>query len=180
MFDIPHASQDDVLPLITLGVERAKVVDVECSHCLARAENRSPIGMATPELCAMEIKDQVVERILDPGDFLDHDALFELQVGRVQARIENQVREDIERHGQMLVEHMSLIARELASRVRIEAPPEGFQGERNFMGAPALRTLEYEVLHQMTHTSRFGRFVGGTLFDPNTHCGRSYVGPPLG
>ena len=128
----------------------------------------------------MEIEDQVVGRVLDPGDFLDDDVFFQFQVGGIQARMENQVREYIERHRQMLVEHMGLIARMLTSRVRVEAAPERFEGERDLMGGSALGALKHEVLHQMAHTTRLGGLMGGTLVDPNTHRDRSHVGSSFG
>jgi hypothetical protein len=136
--------------------------------------------MAVPELGPMEIEDQVVGCVLDPGDLLDHDVLFKFQVGGIQAWMENQVRKDVERHRQVLVEHMGLITRVFTSRVGIEAPPEGLEGESDFMRGAALRSLEHEVLHQMAHTTRLGSLVSGTLLDPNAHRSRAYVGPSFG
>ena len=59
--------------------------------------------MAAPERIPVEFEDEIIGRILHPGDLLEDDLALELEILRTEEGLEYDVGEDIKRHGEVLL-----------------------------------------------------------------------------
>ena len=83
---------------------------IEGADARRRAENRPPERMVVPETLGEQLVDQVVGRVLDHLDLFEDDLLLALDVFVQEQRVGDQVRQDLDRQRQMLVEHLQVIA----------------------------------------------------------------------
>ena len=60
-----------------------------------------------------QLVDQIVGRVLDHLDLFEDDLLLPLDVVRVERRVQHDVREQIDRERQVLVEHLDVVARRI-------------------------------------------------------------------
>ena len=81
--------------------------------------------MAVPVALGKDLVHEIVGRVLDHLDFLEHDLLFALDIVGGKQRIRDEVRQDVDGQRQMLVEHLDVIAGVLLRGERVELPANG-------------------------------------------------------
>jgi hypothetical protein len=164
----------DVLRMVRALVQVAKVTHAERRHGVPRAENRVTVRMRAPERLVMQLEHEVVRGVIHHADLLEDHLALEGQVRRAQRRPKDQVRDDIRRLWQVLIENASLERRVFSRGVRIERAAEHLERERNVLGRPIARALEHHVFEHVRHAHAFARLVnrGGT--DPCPKCDRPH------
>ncbi len=81
--------------------------------------------MALPERLGENLVDEVVGRVLDHLDLFEDDLLLAFDVDLAERGAKDDVRQDVDRKRQMLVEHLDVIARVLFGRKRVELAADG-------------------------------------------------------
>ena len=85
--------------------------------------------MIAPEQIGVQVKDQVVRRVLDGGDLFKYDIPLRLQIRLPDQGAEGQVGQYIDGRGEMGVQAARLIAGVLARRVGVQMPAQDLQRE---------------------------------------------------
>jgi len=113
-------------------------------------------------------------------DLFEDDLLFLLDVRRGKERAEDQVGDDVEGDGQVLVEDLGVEAGELFGGEGVEHAADGVHGAGDLLGGAALGALEDHVLEEMGEA-----VVGGGLgtragAHPDADRDGAHVGHGLG
>jgi hypothetical protein len=114
VLDVPRRAHHDVAGVVRAAVQLAKIGHLERGHGVARAEDRVAVGMVPPQPLVVELEHEVIGRVLDHADLLEHDLPLEREIRRTKARPEDEIADDIGRLREMFVEHAGLVARVLA------------------------------------------------------------------
>src|SRR3569623_2852257 len=138
--------------MVCARVQLLELAHAECRHRLARSEIRVTVRMRAPEHLVVELEHEIVWRIVDHPDLLEHDLSLELEILPPEQRTEDQIADDISGFDEMLIEHARLIRRMLARGVRIERAAQLLERQRDLPRRANLRSLEHHVLEQMGHT----------------------------
>ena len=115
--------------------------------------------MPAPDLRREQVVDDVVGGVLDHLDFLEDHRLLALQLVGVEERVQEDVRQEIDRERQMLVEHLDVEARVLLGREGVHLPADRVHRAGDRLRAARGGPLEHEVLDQVRHPAAVFRLV---------------------
>ncbi len=114
------------------------------------------------------------------GDFLEDDVPFLLHLLRVQDRAGDHVRDDVDRHGKVRVQHPGEVAGAFLRGGGVGFPADLVEGRGDFQRGAALGALEQQVLQEVGGAVLAGSLVAGADADPETDGGRALAGHRLG
>ena len=147
------------------------------SHDLSSVrEWDGPAGCPGHALLREEIVDEVVGRVLHHLDFLEDDRLLPLDVAGVEARMQEDVGEEVGGERQMLVEHPHVEAGVLLGGERVHLAAHGVDGARDVLRRPCLRALEDEMLDQVGDPPPLERLHSRARLHPDAHGHRADMG----
>ena len=180
VLEVARGRHDEVVG----GVDAAEVVAQDGLgqrlHGLARAEDRPAQRVAVPEGLREQLVHEVVGGVLDHLDLLEDHLLLALDVVGVERRVQDHVRQHVERPRHVLVEHLDVVARVLLRGERVELPADRVDLLRDVLGAPRLGSLEQHVLDEVRHAALRLRLVPGPARQPDADADRADVGHRLG
>ena len=157
--EIPHRNDDKVRGDIGIVEVAAQRGLVETRDAVGRAEDRPAERMTVPVGFGEELVHQIVRRVLDHLDLFEDDLLLALDVFRGEHRARDEIRQDVGRERQVLVEHLDVVAGVLLRRESVELAADGIHLLGNVFRRPALRALEEHVLDEVGDPSALGGFV---------------------
>ena len=100
----------------------------------------------------MQLEDEIVRRVVDHADLLEHDLPLERQIGCRAAAAGTQIGDDVGRLRQVLVEHARLKRRVLARGVRVERAAERLERQRDVLRATRARVPLNTMCSSMCET----------------------------
>ena len=98
------------------------------------SEYRRPVGMPAEQEGSMQFEYQVVRRILDPGNLLEHHLTFQFEVGFVESRVEAEVRQHIYGRFESTLGNPGEKGRMLVRGVGVERSAQAFDREGQLPG----------------------------------------------
>ena len=101
---------------------------------LGLAEDRTSQGMVGPERAGEDLVDQIVGRVLDHLDLFEDDLLLALDLGGVEGRRGDQVRQHVHGERQVLVEHLDVVAGVFLRGERVEVAADRIDLLRDVLG----------------------------------------------
>jgi hypothetical protein len=105
--------------------------------------------MTRPDPLREQVVDQVVGGVLHHLDLLEDDRLLLLDVVGGEPRVTEDVGEQIDREGQVLVEHAHVEAGVLLGRERVHVPPHRVDRAGDVLGRAGGGALEDQMLDQV-------------------------------
>jgi hypothetical protein len=90
--------------------------------------------MSAPHLLRVQVEDEVVRRVFDRRDLLEHNFPLEVEIRTAKDRFQHQVTKHVERNIDVLgIEHACLKARVLPRRVCVQRPTQTLEDERQVL-----------------------------------------------
>ena len=111
--------------------------------------------------------------------FFENHAAFVLEVGRIDQRRREHVCEHIDRHQQVTVAHLGVVAGVLLGRHRVVLAADSVEADGDVEGAARRRSLEQQVLEEVRRPVRGGLFVARTDRNPVADGGAAGSGDLL-
>jgi len=136
-------------------------------HRLPSAQDGVPIRMATPEAGSVKVEDQIVGGILHGGDLFQDHLPLQLQVLVPEEGVQDQVRENFQSQGKVLVQDPGLEAGVLSGGVGVQGASQALQRQGDLPSRALPGTLEDHVLQEVAGAHELRRLMGGPLPDPN-------------
>ena len=143
-------------------------VAIEALHDVPAAEDGPAKRVPGPEALREEIVDQIVRGVLDHLDLLEDDRLLLLDILRGEARVPQDVGQEVDGERQVLVEHAHVEAGLLLGRERIHLSAHRIDRPGDVLRRPGLRALEDEMLDQMRDSAAALRLHARAGVDPDT------------
>ena len=113
------------------------------------AEDGPPEGMVGPEGLGEQLHHEVVRRVLDHVDLLEDDLLLLGHLLGIEQGVDDDVAQDVDGQGQVLVEHLQVEGGVLLGREGVHVPADGVDLGRDDLRRPVLRALEDHVLDEV-------------------------------
>ncbi len=180
MLDVAGGRHDDVAG----GIGRLEILSQallrERLNRLSRPEDRAPQRMPLPEALREHFVDEIVGRILDHLDLFEHDLFFALNVHFLKRRVHDDVRQDVDGKGQMLIEHLDVVTRVLLGRKRVELAANRVDRLCDVFGTARRRALEQHVLDKVRDAALSIGLVARSARQPHTQAHRSHLPHRLG
>jgi hypothetical protein len=123
-----------------------------------------------------QVVDEIVRRILHHLDLLQHHTLLPLQLIGVEARVQQDVGEEVHGQREMLVQDLHVEARVLLGGEGIHLPPHRIHGSGNLLGAAGGRPLENQVLDEVRDAGPLIGLVARARLHPDADGDRADVG----
>ncbi len=148
---------------------------LEALHGFFGAQDRLAERMILPEILGKDFVDEIVGIIFVHLDLFDDHAAFADDVGGIEDGIQNQVAQNIERGGDMLVEHLDVEADAFLGGEGVHVAADGIDLARDFFRRAVLGPFEDHVLDEMGDAVPFGIFVARSGLQPNADGSRADV-----
>src|SRR2546428_11276744 len=116
MGDVPSPGDDDLRWEVRLGEMAERRLAIIAGHRLAGSQDRAAERVPLPNLRGEEIVDDVVGRVLYHLDLLEDHRLLTLELVGVEERVEQNIRQQIDRERQGLGEYPDVEAGGLLGR----------------------------------------------------------------
>ena len=176
--DAPGRGDDHVVRPVAAAVERAERAPRDAGDHVGRAEHRPPQRMPAEHRLRDEVEDELLRRVVDHGDLLEHDLPLGVEVG--EAGREDHVRHHVERRLEMLVEDAGVDDGVVAGRRGVQLAAEGVEGLRDLDRGVRRRALEEEVLQEVADAGVRVVLVARAGADPEADRDRAHCGQRLG
>ncbi len=136
--------------------------------------------MILPEIAEKCLVDEVLGVVHFHLQLFENDTLLLLDVGSVEARIQDEVGEQIECDGQVLVQDLDVVADQFLRGVGVKIAACRIGLPRDLLGRSIGRSLEEHVLDEVRDAVVFGCFSARAGADPHTYADRSDMRNGLG
>ncbi len=180
MVDVPRGRKDDVAAMEARAVKVQDLGAVKAADRLLGAQDRLAERVPLPEALREDLVDQVVRIVLVHLDFFEDHAALPLDFLLGEGGVQHQIRQDVERLGRVLVEHLHVEADGLLAGKRVQVAADAVDLARNVLRGPVRSALKDHVLDKMRDPVHFRRFVARARADPRTHRDRAHVRHFLG
>mmetsp|Transcript_55 Transcript_55/g.137 ORF Transcript_55/g.137 Transcript_55/m.137 type:complete len:222 (+) Transcript_55:1240-1905(+) len=141
------------------------------SHALFRAENRAPKRRVLERRRVQVIKEHLFDILFNLLHFAQNHPTLALNLRLFQRRILQDITQDIHRLGDVLLEHLGVIRRLFAARVRVQMSTHVFNFLLQARRRARLRALKRHVLQEMSRTIRRRIFISRSSINPHAHGG---------
>ena len=135
--------------------------------------------MLRPETACEYVVKQIFRIVQVHLDFFEDHLAFFFHVVGIKLWTEDEIRDDVESDGQVLVENFGVEADLLFGSKSVEHAADGIHFAGDGFGRAALRTLENHVLDEVRETVFLGDFAAGTVANPNADGDGTDVGHGL-
>lgn len=180
VFDIAGGGDDKVIgyiPVLKNGEDR---VAGEILYRVTRAEDGFAEGVAAPEILREGLVDEIFGIVLIHFDFFEDDGFFLDDVVFGEARPKDEVGDDVESDGKVLVENFGVEADHFFGGESIEHSADGVHFARDGFCAAALGAFEDHVFNEVRDAVAVGRLAAGTGRQPDADGNGADVGHLLG
>ena len=155
MVELSGGGEDHVAAAEALSVVAEESVLVEGGDGFGGAENGLAEGLVFPEVLGEELVDEDVGVVFVDFDLLKDDATLTLNVWVSEGGVEDQVGEDVEGDGDVVVEGLDAEADGFLAGVGVEVAADGVHFTGDVLGGAGAGAFEEHVLDEM------GDAVGG-------------------
>ena len=166
------------------GVDPREVVAqggaVDGAHGGGDPENRPAQGVSRPEALSEELVHEIVGSVLHHLDLFEHDLLLARHLRGVERGAQEQIGQHVDGAGQMLVEHLDVVARALLRRESVEMAPDRVDLLRDVLRRPGRRALEEHVLDEVRDARVRRALVPRSAGQPDPEADRACAGHGLG
>jgi len=169
VLDVAGGGKDHVAGLEALLEEADESVLLEAADGFAGSEDGLTEGMTLPEILHEDFVDQGVGTVLVHFDFFEDDAALPGDFFGGENGIEDEVGQDVEGGGDVLVEDLDVEADGFLTGKGVEVATDGIDLAGDALGGPGFGSLEYHVLDEMGDAVEFGDFVTRAGAHPDTH-----------
>src|SRR5438874_3114295 len=138
----------------------------QLANDLGTAEHRTPHRLLGKGALLEIIEDDVVRRVVRLTDLLQDDGALALKLGGVEARMQQDVGQDVERERHVLFQHLGVIGRALARGIGVEMAADRLDLLGDVPGAAPFGALKGHVLEEMRGAVDLGRLMPGPDIDP--------------
>lgn len=135
--------------------------------------------MLRPETSCENFVEHVLRIVQIHFDFFEDHLTFFFDVVRIEFRAKDEIRDDIERDRQMLVENFGVETYLLFGSERVQHAADRIHFASDGFRRPTLRALEDHVLDEMSEAVFFRDFPAGAIADPQADRDRPDVGHGL-
>ena len=149
MLEVADRGDDEVRRDVGVGEVAAQRGLIEGRHRVGLTENRPAERVIGPEPAGEQLVDEVVGRVLDHLDLFEDDLLLALDLGGVEGRRGDQVREHVDGQRQMLVEHLDEVAGVFLGGEGVEVPADRVDLLGDVFGGAGGGALEEHVLDEV-------------------------------
>src|ERR1044071_3733352 len=139
---------------------------------LGAAEHRAPNRLLREGALLEKIVDDVVRRVVRLADLLQDDGALAFELGGVEARMQQDVCQNIERERDVLFQYLGVIGRALARGIGVEMATYRLDLLGNVAGAAPLGAFERHMLEEMRGAVDLGRLVPRPDIDPQPERNR--------
>ena len=175
MLDVAGRGHDQLAGMIGAPVERLEVRCPQRGHRVASAEDGVTVGMLTPERVTVQLEHEVVGRIVDHRDLLEHHLPLEVEIRLAQQRRKDEVPDDVGGNVEVLVEDAGLVHGVFTRCIGVERSTERLEFQRDLLGRAPRRALEHHVLEQMRDAHPVARLVQRGGADPGPERDRPHT-----
>ena len=144
------------------------------------AEDRTAQGVPRPEALREQLVHEVVGGVLDHLDLFEHHLLLARDLLGLERGAQQQVGEHIDGAGQVLVEHLDIVARVLLGRERVEVAADRVDLLGDVLRRAGRGALEEHVLDEMRDARVRRALVPRPAGQPDPEADRARAGHGLG
>src|SRR5206468_6954806 len=95
VLDISRGGDDELWWMIRASVKVLQRSHAEVPNSISCSEDRMPVWMRAPQRLVVQLEHEIVRRVLDHPNFLEHDLPLQGEIGRAQEWVKNDVGDDI-------------------------------------------------------------------------------------
>src|SRR6202158_4766534 len=136
--------------------------------------------MLRPETARKYVVKQIFRIVQVHLDFFEDDLAFLFHVIGIEFWPKDQIRDDVESNGQVLVKNFGVETNLLLGSEGVEHAADGVHFAGDGFGGAALRALKNHVLHEVGEAVLFGNFAAGAVADPDAYGDGAHMGHGLG
>ena len=134
---------------------------------LRRSEDRAPQRLVQKRCLGEAVEDDIVGRIMCRADFLEDDMLLAFKLQRIELRIREDVRKDIDRQRDVFLQHPSVEGRGFDAGCGVDLASDVFDLRCDLPCASPAGALEGHVLEEMGKAVLVFALVARAGLDPN-------------
>ena len=164
VIDASRGRDHDVVGPVAATVEGDQRATRDRRDDLGRSQDRPSERVSAEDCVRDQVEDQLLRRVLDHGDLLEHDLPLGVEVG--EGRREHHVGHDVERRLEVLVEDAGVHDRVVASRSGVQLAAEGVEDLRHLERRVGRAALEEQVLHEVADAGMTVVLVARAGADP--------------
>ena len=173
--DVASGGDDDVVGRKPILEAAKKGFAAEIADGFGSAENRTAEGMFGPETTGENVVEKVFGIVQIHLDFFEDDLALFIDVAGVELGTKDEVGDDVEGDGEMLVEDLGVEADLFLGGEGIEHAADGVHFAGDVFGGTALGSLENHVFEEMSKAIFGGGFAAGTIANPDADRNGTYV-----
>ncbi len=151
-------------------------LSVKLDDVLRGAENRSTQWIFTPKIIARKQMEVFFRAVFHHAYFLQDNRPFFIDLGGIEYRIDENVREDIHHGFRMGIHDPGMVAGIFHGRKRIGMAADGIKFLGNLKSRPFAGAFKNHVFDKMGKSALKLGFVPGTHIDPHPHGNRAGMG----
>ncbi len=178
--DVARGGDDQMIRREPIAKALVQVLAIELTDGFRSAKNRATERMLGPEATRENVVEKILGIVHVHLDFFEDDLAFFPDVAGIELGTKNEVGDNVEGDGQMLVEDFGVEANLLLRGERIEHAADRVHFAGDSFGGAALGTLENHVLDEMGEAVFFRNFAAGAVADPDADGDGAHVGHGLG
>ena len=176
--DVAGRREHDPLALVRAAVVARERATRDARDDRGVADHRPAERMCAEDRLRREVVDEVVRRVLDHRDLLEHDLALRVDVD--ERRPEDHVGHHVERTFEAIVGDACVDDGRLARRRGVQLTAELVEDLRDLLRRVARRALEEEVLDEVRDAGARVRLVARAGADPEAERDRAHAGDALG
>ena len=178
MADVACRREDDLLALVRAAVIAASARRETLEMTVRAPDDRTAERMRAEHGLRGEVVDEIVRRVLDHRDLLEHDLALRVDVD--ERRPEHHVRHHVERSLEAVVGDPRVDDGRLARRRCVQLAAELVEDLRDLLRRVARRALEEQVLDEVRDAGACVGLVARARADPEPERDRPNAGDALG
>jgi hypothetical protein len=180
MLDLPRRRDHQAVWPIAFGDEVEEVLLLEGLHRLGAAAYRKAQRMLGPILQVEEVVDVIVRGILALQDLLHDDGALAFDLFGIEARVHQNIGQDVLGERQVLGEDLGVVAGALLTGEGVEVTADAFELLGDLHRGTAFGAFEEEMLEVVRDPGLLARLVARAVLYPNADTDRLDVRHGLG
>ena len=180
VIDRTGGGDDHALGTVMLAGKARQILAREMADPFGRTQDRAAHGLVGIGRLLQPVKDHVVGCVQRLADFLQDDAALDLDLARVENRVQHDIRQHVQRHRHIARQHPHVIAGHIARGIGVDVAADILDGLGNLQGRACRRALEGHMLKEMRDAVLVGAFVAATRVHPDADGGRMQAGHVAG
>ncbi len=180
VLQVPRGGDQDVRGVVHAREVGREILAPEAPHGLLGSQDGPAERVVRPERLREELHDEVVGGVLDHVDLFEDDLLLLGHLRGVEERVEDDVAEDLDREGQVLVEHLEVERGVLLGGEGVHVAADRVHLGRDALRRAGLRALEDHVLDEVADAAHLVGLVPASPLEPHPHRHAAQRGHGLG